>query len=267
MALHNDGNFDGALAEFTASYDAQQVPEVFYNIALSQKALFRYSAAIASFQRYLQRSTSLTAARRAEVTALITDMEALLAPVTIDVDRPEARVAIDGNTVGLTPLSPVQVAAGAHTITVGLDGYLPFEQQITVVAGVAQAVRVALHKVVVTGKVQLSVSPTDAYVQLDKQPVTLPALLELSEGGHSVVATADNFRTLKTELGIVGGQAREVHLTLIPAGKGSHFYDKWYFWVPVVAIVGGALGVGLGLGLPSSSPLGGTLPPGSRKLN
>ncbi len=267
VALFNDGNFDGALAEFTASYDAQQIPEVFYNIALSQKALFRYSDAIASLHRYIERASGLSGAKRREVEALIIDMQALLAPVSIEVSVADARVAVDGNVIGLSPLGAVQIAGGTHRLTVTLDGYDADERTLLVTAGAPLAVHVVLKRTVITGKIQLSVVPHEATVRVDKQPVALPALLELERGGHTVVATAPHYRTLRTELGITGGQERTVELRLVADRPGGHIYDKWYFWVPIVVVVGGALGLGLGIGLPDTSPLNGTLPPRSRKLN
>src|SRR5437016_7333581 len=54
IALYNDGNFEGALAEFETANGLRASTGVLYNIGLTQKALFRYKDAIDCFQRYLK---------------------------------------------------------------------------------------------------------------------------------------------------------------------------------------------------------------------
>ena len=45
VKLYQDGDYTGALAEFQAAYDFKPGPGSLQNIALCQKALFRYAEA------------------------------------------------------------------------------------------------------------------------------------------------------------------------------------------------------------------------------
>src|SRR4051794_41878089 len=79
VALFNDGDFGGALAEFEASYKIRPSAGVLYNIGLTQKALYRYDEALASLRKYLVDAQKVPKDKRAEVTQLISEMQALLA--------------------------------------------------------------------------------------------------------------------------------------------------------------------------------------------
>src|SRR6478736_1064595 len=96
VALYNDGNYNAALAEFLKSYELRKTTGVLYNIGLTQKALFRYSEAIESLEKYLAESTTMAPERKAEVQQQVAEMRALLADVTLDVEPAGANVLVDG---------------------------------------------------------------------------------------------------------------------------------------------------------------------------
>jgi hypothetical protein len=48
--------------------------------------------------------------------------------------------------------------------------------------------------------------------------------------------------------------------------KRGHWYEKWYFWVPVTAVVAGAVATGVGVSLSQPSPITGTLPTGASRV-
>src|SRR5262249_53550892 len=77
VALYNDGDFSGALAEFEGSYKAHPTVGVLYNIGLTLKALRRYTDAMAKLSQYLAEDKKLPAERRNEVQRLIPERRAL----------------------------------------------------------------------------------------------------------------------------------------------------------------------------------------------
>jgi tetratricopeptide (TPR) repeat protein len=90
VTLYNDGNFAGALAEFSEAYRLYQAPGVLYNIGLTQKSLFRYAEAVGSLEQYLKESPTLEPDRKREVEQLIGEMRALLGDVAVKVTPPAA---------------------------------------------------------------------------------------------------------------------------------------------------------------------------------
>jgi hypothetical protein len=49
--------------------------------------------------------------------------------------RPWAEVSVDGNLVGTSPIRPLDLEAGAHTLGFVHPDYLPVERQVTIRAG------------------------------------------------------------------------------------------------------------------------------------
>ena len=137
VALFNDGDFGAALAEFEASYKIRPSAGVLYNIGLTQKALYRYDEALASLRKYLVDAQKIPKDKRAEVTQLIGEIQALLATVTFEVTPPgtsvharraRARPGADGR-------ARYGVAAGMHTFEFAAEGYKPAKKELKVVAG------------------------------------------------------------------------------------------------------------------------------------
>src|SRR4051812_18470048 len=148
VALFNDGDFGGALAEFEASYKIRPSAGVLYNIGLTQKALYRYDEALASLRKYLVDAQKVPKDKRAEVTQLISEMQALLATVTFAVQPAGTVVTVDGRTLGQAPsLGSYGVAAGTHTFEFAAEGYKPTKQELKVVAGQPLTVTVSLEKI------------------------------------------------------------------------------------------------------------------------
>jgi hypothetical protein len=265
VALYNDGNYNGALAEFEAAYRVRPSPGVLYNIGLSQKALFRYAESIDTLERYLREETKLAGERKAEVTQLISEMKALLADVTVTITPPGAAVMVDGRAAGTAPLTgPLRIAAGNHVIEVLAEGYRPQRRELMISAGVPVKLNIALEVIPRTGKVRITAKPPEAMVKIDSKVIGYPpAEAELAAGGHLLVVEAPKYVTHRSELVIAAGQTRTIDVIL--QKPPSRIVEKWYFWTPLTVAVAGGLALGLGLGLRPEGPLVGTL--GAGKVN
>jgi hypothetical protein len=270
VALYNDGNFNAALAEFEAANKLHKSAAVLYNIGLTEKSLFRYNEAIDALTQYLNEEKRLTSERRLEVRQLITEMKALLAPATITVEPDGATITLDGRAIGQSPIKPYGIAAGNHTLEVTLEGYRPVKRDIMISAGVPVSVAFRLDRIPRTARVKITASqPLSAVSVDDKRLGTAPVEAELAGGGHQLVVEAKGYQPFRSELVVTPGQDRVFNavLELPPSARGGKWYQKWYFWVPVSAVVIGAVAVGLGVGLSKPSPLVGTLDPGAQPVN
>jgi len=265
VALYNDGNFNGALAEFEAAYRVRSSPGVLYNIGLSQKALFRYAESVDTLERYLREETKLTGERRAEVTQLIAEMRALLADVTLTIAPAGATVMVDGRTAGTAPIvAPMRIAAGNHVLEVHAEGYRSQRRELMISAGVPVKLTFNLEVIPKTGKVRINAKPAEAMVKVDSKVLGYPpAEAELPAGGHLLEVEAPKYVTHRSELVIAAGQMRTLDIVL--QKPPSRIVDKWYFWTPITVAVAGGLALGLGLGLRPEGPLVGTL--GAGKVN
>ncbi len=134
VTLFKYGDYKGALVEFEASYQAHPAAAILYNIALTERALFRYHDAIAHFRQYLADEPGVEAARRHEVERSIADLEALLTDLTVVVVPDDATVILDGRVLAL-PRGAVRVAAGEHSLDAAAEGFRSVHRDLTVTAG------------------------------------------------------------------------------------------------------------------------------------
>ena len=264
IGLFNDNNFPAALAEFEASYKAKPFAGVLKNIGLTQKALFRYADAIESLQKYLTESPNLAAEDKAEANQLISEMQALLADVTITGLADGATISIDGREVAKAPLTkPLALAAGSHTVDAAADGYEPAKKTFMVAAKVPATIKLEMKAIPKTGKVRITSSVPHATVTVDGKEQDATKSLELGIGGHTLEVSAPGYETHREELTIAGGQDREIPVTLekVKVVAVDHWYAKWYFWTPIAVVAAG--GVGLYSVTRKDPPLPGTLAPGT----
>jgi hypothetical protein len=269
VRLFDDGDYNGALVEFTAAYDRRPSPGVLYNIGLTQKALFRVPEAIASLERYLAEAKNVPPARAKEVRQVITELRALLADVILDVTPPGAQLRVDGRTVGAAP-AKLQLPTGGHTLEFSLDGYKPARKDVLITSGVPVSVKLALEAIPRTGFLVLDAEPAQATARVDERPLGKRpwSRLELIPGPHRVEVEADGFTPYRGEVALAPGQERTLAIRLERPAKKKRFYEKAAFWVPVsLAVVGVGVGVGLGVGLSQSEPVRGTLDPFAKPID
>jgi hypothetical protein len=271
VALYNDGNFNGALAEFEAAYKIKQSPSVLYNIGLTEKSLFHYNEAIESLQEYLAKDKKAGKDQQKQVQQLISEMKALLAEVTTNVIPDGATIKLDDRTIGQAPMKPYGIAAGNHNLEVSAEGYKPQKKELAISAGQPQTLNFKLEIIPKSGRAHITSNQPLSTVKIDDKEIgTTPIDVELPLGGHQIEVAAKGYQPYRGELTVAGGQMRDVKviLELPPAQSKEKFYKKWYFWVPVGVVVAGAIAVGVGVGLTQKpSPLVGTLDPGAQPVN
>jgi hypothetical protein len=247
VALFEEGNHLGALAEFQAAYDTAPAPAILFNIGLTQKALFRYTEAIETLQRYLVdgiKDGKLTPERFTKVNQLIEEMKSLMAPVTFAIVPRTAKLTVDGRPTVLPYSGVVQLPAGTHVAEAVAEGHEPQRRQFTVAAGTAITQEMRLVKIVRTGKVRVTSSQSNTRVTIDGQDRGFaPLELELAAGGHQLEARSVGFEPLRTELMLAAGQERNVDLELrVPPATDRPVYNKWWFWTGLgTAVAGGTV--------------------------
>jgi hypothetical protein len=249
VALYEEGNYQGALAEFQAAQDVAPASATLYNIGLTYKALYRYPDAIEALQRYLvdgARDGKVPADRRRMVQQLIDEMKSLLAPITFVLGPAQSRLAIDGRSARPADGGVVQLAAGTHVAEVVADEYEPQRREFTVAAGIPLTLEFRLSRIVRTGKVRVTSAQPGTRVTIDGQERGLaPLALELGAGGHQIGARAEGYQPFRGELMLGAGQERILDLDLQrPAVDERPMFKIWWFWSALgVAVAGGTAAV------------------------
>ena len=99
----------------------------------------------------------------------------------------DAEVFIDGESIGRTPLSRLEVAAGEHTITVRKDRFEEFSTDLSV-EGRSQEQALSVELLPAWANLSFSTTPPGATVTIDGIEVgTTPLRTEVLEGQHELI--------------------------------------------------------------------------------
>jgi tetratricopeptide (TPR) repeat protein len=169
LALAKTGNWDRALAEFSESVRLFPTRAALSNVALSLSNLGRNVEALATYGEVLRRfGAAADAADLAALQASRAEVAARVGEISIESEPNGATVALDGRPLGVTPLAPTAVEAGAHVLKVSKTGHAVFERTLNVAPRQLLSVHAALEPPVAPAR---SVAKATA-----KQPASPSAL-------------------------------------------------------------------------------------------
>ncbi len=169
IKLYRDANYSGALAEFEAAYRDKPGPGSLQNVALSQKALFRYAEASHSLRLLLERhAAELDEREQAAVREAIAELEGLVGTLRLEVVPASATVSINGREVSAEEQkNGVKLNVGEHVIVAEAPGFAR-SSQVVRVAG-QQAVQAQLSLRATSGFLQITTSDPAAAIAVDGQ--------------------------------------------------------------------------------------------------
>jgi hypothetical protein len=136
-ARFQNGDYEGAYAQYKAANDLMMAPQTLYKMAVCLDRLDKTNDAISAYQAFLGSGPPASMdAKVNEVQARVADLKKKLpALLRVKSDPPAASVVLDGATQsGATPLD-VKTTAGHHRIRVTASGYEPYEREVDLEAG------------------------------------------------------------------------------------------------------------------------------------
>jgi hypothetical protein len=143
VTYYEEADYSAALVEFKRAYEISPAWRVLFNIGQTDFQLHEYVEALGALRRFVAEGGELIKPkRRAEVDAELADLNDRVARVSFESNLSETTISVDGQPVGVTPLSgPVLVSAGIRRVTALHTGRDPVEQRISVIGGDAMAVQ------------------------------------------------------------------------------------------------------------------------------
>jgi hypothetical protein len=212
VKLFQDKNFEAAIVEFRAAYEAHAKASPLVNIALAYKGLFNYPKAIQALETALARhGDSMDAADRKAAHDAIAEMKGLLAYVNVAVRPAQATITVDGeDQPASSASSPVPLGPGTHKIGAHLDGYAPAEKSVTVASG-DRSVSVRLVLVPDKGYVSVKGDTAATVIAIDETRVGTGSWAGLlAPGTHVVELSAAGVSPYRTNIVVVAGQAQTI---------------------------------------------------------
>ncbi len=172
VKLYRDANYPGALAEFEAAYELKPGPSSLQNVALSQKALFRYGEAADTLKLLLERhGAELSEDERRAMRLAVEELEGLIGSVLVTVEPANARVTINGQLVPPEQRGKrLRVNVGEHTVVAEAPGYTRATKTFRI-AGGQNDVPVVLALEPTGGFVEVTAEDPEAVIAIDGKPL------------------------------------------------------------------------------------------------
>lgn len=122
LALYEDGQYEQAAIAFARAYEIKPSYRLLFNIGQAEAELKHYTLALDAFTRYLSEAGGdMPPDREKLVRSEIARLEVLVGSIAIDCGAPGAKVKVDNETRGETPLAgPIYVDIGKHEVVVSM---------------------------------------------------------------------------------------------------------------------------------------------------
>ena len=223
VKLYNDRNYPAAVVEFKAAYDARPSPNPLVNIALCEKALFRYPKAIAALETALAKHGQvMDPADRTAAADAIKEMRALLGTVIVKLTPAKATVIVDGEELPPGAAGkPLALGPGAHRIEARADGFAGAERSVTVASGQTQ--EISLDLAPDKGLVTIVAPDAKMTIAVDQRVVGAGAWSGLLAPGPHVVQMYGVGQTpYDAQIVVVAGKPLDVRAGgEVPPGNGA----------------------------------------------
>jgi hypothetical protein len=263
LALYQDGNFSGALAELKAARELGGGPAVLYNMGLTYQALFRYGEAVETLQLYLveaSRAGKLERERQGAVERVIAELGALIGKFSISVEPQGAQVFIDDRPITLVAGAPVRVVSGTHIVRATLEGHVPVQQEITIAGSQSLSVAFNLKRMAepvvapkaptpTTGRLRVTCSEANVFLNLDNAwRGQAPLETELAPGPHRLILAKAGYHPSQSEFLISAGHTKRVDIVherieTQATPPPQPFHQTWWFWGAIGAVVTGTTAI------------------------
>ncbi|MBI2391378.1 MAG: PEGA domain-containing protein [Deltaproteobacteria bacterium] len=128
VTMMQEEQWDAALVEFKASLQMFPTRNARKNAAVCLRQLGRFAEALDEYEMLLKEfGGQLPPADAEQVNKAIADLKNVTGFIVIESSVAGATVIIDSKPRGTTPLGPIRVGQGTHTVRVLKEGYVPFE--------------------------------------------------------------------------------------------------------------------------------------------
>lgn len=235
-----------ALKEYDFAIQLSSDPALFYNRARALQALERYPEAVRQLEKFVALATPELRARVPKLDGLLVEVRSKSSSIEVKCPIEGAEVRIGDKVVGKTPLTRrLDWNTGTVVLTVSHPDFHAFTRPIELPPAGVAVVEVALNPRATTGLLKVTANEPGATLLVDDTPRgSTPFEGYLPLGTHTIDVQAEGFDHSKNSVVISSVDARELNIELAPTPK---FYQRWYFWAGVVAVVAGGTATAIAL--------------------
>jgi hypothetical protein len=212
VKLYLDKNYEAAIVEFKAAYNARPRASPLVNISLCYKSLFNYPKAIVALEDALAKhSDTMDEPTKKAAQDAIVEMRDLLAYVTVQVSPALATVTIDGEDLPASALkAPIPLGPGPHRIIARADGHASAEQSVTLASGEKDRV-VKLALTPDKGYVTIKTDDPEMAIAVDQKPMGYGEWSGyITPGSHLVQMYRAGKPTYNVQIAVAAGTVQEI---------------------------------------------------------
>lgn len=217
VGLFQDGNYAGALAEFEESFRLRPGASALQNIALCQRQLFRYAAAIGSLETLLgSYGATISADDKSAAEQALRELHERVTRVVFVVTPQDAALFVDGKALQGGDRRSAVLDVGEHRVVASAPGFAELDQRLSV-AGAEKTIPITLTGA--SGTLTVIAGDEAATISVDGLPRgngrwTGPVT---AVERHEVKVEKPGFAAAILSVSLKTAEAREVSLPLGPA--------------------------------------------------
>lgn len=238
IRLFDQGDNDGALAEFQRAWELSRRPSVLFNIAATNQALRRYGDAIAALERFLAEAPAEPRRQRRDAEHTLEELRQLIAHVRVVLDPEDATLVLDGRVQPTR--TDLIVGPGTHRIQASRDGHRSLTEEFTIASGVTREIHLALQPG--SGDVTQTTSGRPATLVVEGMPrgatlsidgrVAAGLPTTLAPGPHVFEVRAAGYQPWSGSVLAQTGASHRLQVSLAPS-DGS--LRPMWFWIATAA--------------------------------
>ncbi|MBR0505772.1 MAG: PEGA domain-containing protein [Kiritimatiellae bacterium] len=165
----------------------------------------------------VEQSVGMSAGERRQLTV---KMDGLPARLTVVTEPEKAKVYLDGNFQGKSPVTVEAVKSGAHEIRTELPGYAPSTRTVEIANGGDTTEKFTLESVL--GRIEVSTEPVGAKVSLDDRVVgttrageaRILTIEDVEAGEHTVKVYLDGYLPQSRTVTVGAKETKQLPFTL-----------------------------------------------------
>lgn len=222
IALAQRKNWDAARASFRVAYDLSKNPRVLFNVAVAEKELGRYAAALEVFKKeQVEAKGQLAPDEDKELSLAIAGLEKLVGQLTIEINEKDADVFIDDEKIDKATLpGPYVVKLGERRVRAVKAGFQEAVESLQVPPGGKATATLRLQPLVKTSRVNVNVvGPANAIVKIDGKevgPAPYAGLVNVAADPHQFTAEAPGYVAATQSAIVRDGEVLNLTLQLAP---------------------------------------------------
>ncbi|MBX3265011.1 MAG: PEGA domain-containing protein [Labilithrix sp.] len=229
-----------ALALYARAYELTADPALLYNQGRALESMGDYPDAIDKLERFDREASPALRAKVPGLHDLLVDLRGRVATLVVTTNAPGARLLVRDKAAGtIQKETRIRTRAGAATIEVVAEGYVPFKKEIELAGGSTVVVDAQLSLKKRDALILVRTRPS-ADISVDDKPIgRSPLELRVPPGEHTLVAEAAGRETERVRMTLALGDRREVDIEL---RESAGVLSRWWFWTSVgVVVAGGAV--------------------------